>query len=272
MATDEEIVNLALVQIGADRITSLTQETKNAREANAIYDLVRDATLRAHPWNFAIKRVALNTADVFKGSGLDDLTSGGTLTGGVPINYRVQIDAAGTPDTFKWSDDGGANWDVETVAITGAAQTLNNGITITFAATTGHTVTEYWDFSETVDPAFGYDNSFALPPDNLRILEVDERDTEFKKEGQLFLTDSASPEVRYIAQITDPSKFDSLFVDAFAALLAANLAYIITGFRTVEAQKIELFKSKLAEARATDGQEGTPVDVIDDEWILARSE
>ena len=92
----------------------------------------------------------------FTGSGLDDATSGGTSTSKQIINYKVEIDGTGTPDTFKWSDDGGATWDAETVEITGSAQTLNNGVTITFNATTGHTSGDYWEFSTGVwDDDFG---------------------------------------------------------------------------------------------------------------------
>jgi hypothetical protein len=53
------ICNSALVKVGAERISSITQDTKRAIILNAIYDQVRDSVLRAHRWNFAIKRVAL---------------------------------------------------------------------------------------------------------------------------------------------------------------------------------------------------------------------
>ena len=86
------------------------------------------------------------TKETYSGSALDDMTSGGTFTGTSDLSYKVEIDGTGTPDTFKWSDDGGSTWDAETVAITGSAQTLNNGVTVTFAATTGHTSTNSWTF------------------------------------------------------------------------------------------------------------------------------
>ncbi|MFH1048906.1 MAG: hypothetical protein V1732_04555, partial [Patescibacteria group bacterium] len=82
----------------------------------------------------------------FTGSGLNDMTFGGTFIGVASTHYRIQIDAAGATDTFKWSDDGGTTWVATAVAITGLAQTLNNGITITFGATTGHTLDARWDF------------------------------------------------------------------------------------------------------------------------------
>ncbi len=100
------------------------------------------------------------TTPDFTGSGLDDLTTGGTYTDGdeeATTSYMVEIDGEGTPDTFKWSDDGGTTWDAETVSITGAAQTLNNGVEITFAATTGHTTGEKWEFEgkQATDPITG---------------------------------------------------------------------------------------------------------------------
>lgn len=84
--------------------------------------------------------------EVHYGAGLDDVTVAGTFTGTVDRRFLIEIDAADTPDTFKWSKDGGNTWEAETVAITGAAQALTEGITIAFAATTGHTLGDQWLF------------------------------------------------------------------------------------------------------------------------------
>lgn len=79
----------------------------------------------------------------FVGVGLNDATWGAGYSGGGSSAYfEVQIDAAGTPDTFQWRKDGGA-WTTG-VAITGAAQTLSDSQAITFAATTGHVVGDEW--------------------------------------------------------------------------------------------------------------------------------
>lgn len=59
MANDVEIVNRALIAIGADPILTLSQAGKNATTANRIYPTVRDALLGEHPWKFATKRVIL---------------------------------------------------------------------------------------------------------------------------------------------------------------------------------------------------------------------
>lgn len=57
--SDVKIVNIALGRIGAKRIAALSEESKEAREANAIYELMRDEVTARHPWPFAVKRVEL---------------------------------------------------------------------------------------------------------------------------------------------------------------------------------------------------------------------
>lgn len=59
MASEVDICNRALQKLGAKRITSLTENTANARACNVAYEPLRDAELSAHPWKFAIERVAL---------------------------------------------------------------------------------------------------------------------------------------------------------------------------------------------------------------------
>jgi hypothetical protein len=59
MATDVEIVNRALAKIGHKRITTLADATKEAREASAMFDIVRDALIRRYNWKFAIKRASV---------------------------------------------------------------------------------------------------------------------------------------------------------------------------------------------------------------------
>lgn len=59
MASDVEICNRALRQLGAIRITSLTGDSKEARACNDVFASVRRALLRSSTWNFAIKRVKL---------------------------------------------------------------------------------------------------------------------------------------------------------------------------------------------------------------------
>lgn len=81
---------------------------------------------------------------VFTGSGLNDATSGGTYTGTVNATYTIIIDSSvASPDTFKWKKNSGSF--TTGVSITaGVAQTLSDGVTITFAAGDGHTLNDQW--------------------------------------------------------------------------------------------------------------------------------
>jgi hypothetical protein len=60
MATsDVSICNLALQKLGAARITSLSDNSRNARSVSACYESMRKRELRANLWHFAKKRVTL---------------------------------------------------------------------------------------------------------------------------------------------------------------------------------------------------------------------
>jgi hypothetical protein len=85
-------------------------------------------------------------APTFTGVGLDDFSNGGEYTGDVDIVYEVEIDGTGTPDTFKWSKDGEVQTPA-TINIDGSDQALDNGVTIKFNATTGHTLGDKWTFT-----------------------------------------------------------------------------------------------------------------------------
>lgn len=85
----------------------------------------------------------------FSGSGLNDATYSGTYNGNSTITYCAQIDAAGTPDTFKWGTNAACSNGATVISVTGSAQTLSNGLSITFAATTGHTLNDKWSVTAT---------------------------------------------------------------------------------------------------------------------------
>ena len=59
MASIVDIANNALNILGASTISSLTEDTKNARICNQRFENVRNRVFRGHPWNCLIKRVQL---------------------------------------------------------------------------------------------------------------------------------------------------------------------------------------------------------------------
>ncbi len=65
MATsDVSVCNLALQKLGAARIVSLTENSRNAKSVNACYESQRDNELRKYLWKFARKRAVLAASSV----------------------------------------------------------------------------------------------------------------------------------------------------------------------------------------------------------------
>jgi len=95
----------------------------------AVTDLI---TNDAHPVD--------NTTPVFNSAGLNDLTNGSAGTAGA--TYTIKITGVGTPDSWAYSKNGAAY--SANAIISAGAMTVADGLTITFAATTGHTLNDTW--------------------------------------------------------------------------------------------------------------------------------
>ena len=59
MTSEVDICNIALNNLGASNITTLTEDSKSGRLCNQRYSFTRDTVLRAHPWNCLITRQEL---------------------------------------------------------------------------------------------------------------------------------------------------------------------------------------------------------------------
>ena len=119
----------------------------------------------------------VGTTSQSTGSGLNDITFGGTYTGTTAVTYYVKIDATGTPDTFSWSKDNFSSTEATGVSLTGSAQTLDNGITITASATTGHTLNDVWQMT----------TLSGATPHKLAEFVVDHEGTSADDKGEMFI-------------------------------------------------------------------------------------
>jgi 3-mercaptopyruvate sulfurtransferase SseA len=90
----------------------------------------------------------ISTPTFTTATGTSDLVVGTVYTSGTNSTFTVEIDSVGTPDTFRWSLNSGATW-TSAVAITGGAQTLVSGLTVSFGSTTGHALNDSWTFTAT---------------------------------------------------------------------------------------------------------------------------
>ncbi len=204
-----QICNEALQNIGADDyITSLTEDTPNAIECNLRYDTARKALLRMHPWNFAIKRVALNKE-------------------------------VSTP-AFNFANQFTLPSDFIKVVLTGLEERYSSSYAQPYSET----------FEVSNVPS-------RIGPDNYKI------------EGRKLLSNSATAELVYVADIEDTVEFDAVFTQLLARYLGGLIAYKIVGSKSERDQQFAIFKEELAEYQSIDSQEGIMDVIMASEFLSA---
>lgn len=117
--------------------------------------------------------------------------------------------------------------------------------------------------SLTETPAFGWAYYHQLPSNCLRVMDVLSGETRINHaiEGRKLMTDTSAVNLVFLKKLTDPNDMDSLFIGAYTAKLAAELAEPVTGSRSLAEQMWQLYERKIREARTIDSQEGTPVEM-----------
>jgi hypothetical protein len=109
-----------------------------APTASAQTDTQALTKFRLRAFGSAIGTTAIWGYSDLNKAGAATCTWGGTFSGTGPDMFEVKITTDGTPDKFMWRKNGGA-WSAE-VEVTGAAQTLSDGVTVTFSSTTTSTL------------------------------------------------------------------------------------------------------------------------------------
>lgn len=139
----------------ADLVTSnVSDETSIVVNNSEVHVGTGNGASNVPKWIGYIEHALFNgfTAnDQFSGAGVDDMVGNlAGLTATTDIGFEIEITATGTPDVFRWRKNGGSY--TTGVNITGSAQTLSDGVTITFDGTvggahdptTGHTLNDKW--------------------------------------------------------------------------------------------------------------------------------
>lgn len=121
-------------------------------------------------------------------------------------------------------------------------------------------------------PVYEFSNRFILPtiPIFIRLLSV-ENDIEFRLENNFLLTNESSVNIRFIGKETDPNKYDSLFIECFAARLAYEIGYSITSDETRIARTKQDFAESLSLARERDNLEDNDVAETSDSFSSSRT-
>ncbi len=125
-------------------------------------------------------------------------------------------------------------------------------------------------------PEYEFDSEFLLPSDVLRVLETDLPDldpwkVEFNVDNnRVLVCNSSSVKIKYLKDITDPTKFPAYFEEALAWLLAADISYAITQSIAVSQNIHAKAQAELRDARGLDAQESGHEEFSTDPWIDVR--
>lgn len=128
-------------------------------------------------------------------------------------------------------------------------------------------------------PVYGYANQFLLPPNVLRVLNIpatslgsallqtggrhaDQNQglkdwrVESVDAGRVILTNTAAVHCRVIWRVINEKIWSSMFIQALAARLAADLAMPLVNSRALQADMWKLYGMKLDSAATMDGMQG----------------
>jgi len=108
---------------------------------------------------------------------------------------------------------------------------------------------------------------YVKPADAIRIYDVSDTQAEWRVEGDLIISDTASLGIKYVYFIDNPAIYPPKFLDAFIDLLCSDICFMITN----SAPKAEAFLEKYnkvsrIKAKAENSQVGTHQKVKDDAW------
>lgn len=246
--TDLDLANQALRQFGDDALATFPEAgTRRGQIIAQYFTTVRDATLQAHPWNFAIVRTVLYAYTEPAAT----LTPGATTGTGITFTASAAVFTA--TDVGKTLEGASGSGVAEIVSVTDASHVVAD-ITQAFASVAAIAAGDWRLYNAA--PAWGFARTILLPGDCLRVWRVDES-IRHQVEGQTLVTDEAELSLRYIAQITDPTLWTPLFAKAFVAHLAAEIAEPITGQVGKGDRAWQKYQGFLRQARTMDGMEGS---------------
>lgn len=126
--------------------------------------------------------------------------------------------------------------------------------------------------STVTEPEFEWDTEFTLPADCLRVIDTDlYKDQDYQIEGRFLYANTDAIKIKYVAEISDVTKFSPGFAEVLSLKLAASIVYALTQSTQLKAQMEEKFERRLRVVRSYDAQEGVGARVYADSWLNSRA-
>ncbi len=119
-----------------------------------------------------------------------------------------------------------------------------------------------------------YDYAYVLPADYVRVnqlkIEGSETPVPYTVRGKNLYTDYENPILVYGRDVTDPNDFDPQFIDAFAYLLASELANPVASKPSLKKTEYQMFQLTISSAAATDASESREEVPLGQDFVNAR--
>lgn len=119
-------------------------------------------------------------------------------------------------------------------------------------------------------PEFEFSYRLPLPSDFMRLVDLYEYDGRYRLEGTAILADADSLNLRYVADVSDFTKADSLFVEAFEWYLGYTLARYLTESDSVRQEAMQGFKGVMPLAKFVQSTEQSQPEVEAFDLIESR--
>ncbi len=116
---------------------------------------------------------------------------------------------------------------------------------------------------------FGYRNYFDLPEDSLRVLEVNESQSDYQLESNRIIINEGELRLRYLYQ-ADVSKFDAMAVQALSLYIAWDCCYWLSQSMALRNQLWNSFIRIIKRARFDDSTQNPQLLFEADDWVDAR--
>lgn len=129
----------------------------------------------------------------------------------------------------------------------------------------------------TTTPAFGWDYSYQLPGDFLRVVSAHNNSSgfdrvPFKIEKGTLSSDASDLYLRYVARVTDPNLMPATFRSAFAKLLASRLSVALSGNAKLSVILHDQYINEdLPTAKSVDSIQDFADQLPESEWVSVRS-
>lgn len=121
-------------------------------------------------------------------------------------------------------------------------------------------------------PVYEFAYQYTLPSDCLRIWDTQygPRRDFYQREGDYLYSNYSDVSIRYISQVTDPTKFSPSFDECLALMLAIDLEFSLVQSNSFKNTLLQELQLELRDSRSFDAQENPSYPYEEDVFLNAR--